>query len=101
MESVVTEPHHFIGHLTDEASNTASQCFGAAVGSDVGRLAELPVDAPYTVGLGMDQDRGARIRRMVEEESWFGWEWQLRADVDDQEPVLVGTSRKVQVEQLA
>src|SRR5437763_11073862 len=101
MEPVVTEPHQFIGDVTEQTSDPTLQSRRAAVRGDVADFAQLPVDAPHPLRLGMDQDRGTRVRGMVKEKPGLGGEGQLCADVGDQEPVRVRASPKLQAEQLA
>ena len=79
----------------------ASRRAGVALRLRIGLGRDLPVDAPYVVGLRMDEDLAAGVPRRVEEESPLGGERQRGVDIGDQEAILEGVARESDADRMA
>ncbi len=102
VEAIDGHPHQLVcGLLPDHRPDPALEAAVGALSLDIGLRRDLPVDAPHAVRLGMDQHLATGVPGWVEEEAPFVREWELGADVTDQEQVVMTVAREAHAQQVA
>ena len=100
MEPIQRRPRKLVaGGGSDNRTDASVECPAGALGVEIGRGRDLPVDAPGVVRLGMDQDLAPRVLGRVEEEAALVGERKVGTDVTDQEEVRMRVPREPSAEQ--